>query len=1213
MAIIYGIIKSTCFGCVDAVVQAAVTGRSTSRIGGVSVPYGLISGGIMKVILSLFALLCVVSGAAPASAQDTVVDVSYSHRQIPNGEPPDQPEPWIVEGSVIATFSANNPIDLDTPDPTMVRIDARTFEHTFVWDWAGPKTVTFVDGAEIPVVVTAWPQPVLPFDPAVHDCPVVHIQTDSTSLWDPETGLYVWGNHANFDQRGEDWERPAVMDFYDASGVLQFSESIGLRINGQSSRWEDQKPLRFYFDGYGTSDQVVYDFFGGTPASFERLLARNGRYEDKMLGSNWAEAVFRDLGNLGSRGVFTAFYINGEYWGGYTLKERYDSKFVEHTHDLAADDYVLVKDDEPVHGDINEWYAFHASFSAPADYGSHAWFADKANRVDLVNYIDWLFINIFATSADNGLWWNVAQLKVGDGKWRYLMWDQDDVMYPENLNANYFRFYSAADEDEFWDWLPPTWWAHGWWEDTTPWYLMFNHLMHNSEFKALFKARVEELLAGPMSVSALIAQVDALVAEQQSEMARHESRWSDFDAEWYLEQAEIYRQFITDRHPIVTAQLADFMEHHRVPVELSAFSADGGDGRVDIVWRTESEEDNQGFVLYRSTGDPDAMAEVASYLTDPELVGQGTTSTPTGYVFTDDTVVNGQAYHYELHHVGIHSGETVHAWVEPAWPTGGGGLVVNEILAGNDNTVADEYGQYDDWFELHNGGDTAVSLDGLYVTDDLAQPTKHLLGGGLSIPPGGHLLLWADNETVQGPRHCAFKLSGSGEMLGLFAADGVTPIDTVTFGPQFDDHGYARYPDGGDWSYAWYASPEAPNGPYRHDLFLRINEVLADNVSIVSDEGDDYDPWLEIHNPLPVSVDMLGLALSEDALDPLAWSFPDVAIDPEGFLLVWGDDQSGQGPLHADFWLDAGGGFVGLYSSDGPSLIHSVTYAAQAPDTALALIPDGSSIWMVTGNPTPGAANESSDAPFVLYINEFLAANQAANQDEAGEYDDWCELYNPGPAAVQMGGLYLTDDLGNTTKWAFPDTVLPADGFLLVWCDEDPLDGPLHTNFKLGAGGEMIGLFGRLADGNPPLDIHVFGSQTDDVSSGRYPDGASVWQSFTTPTPGASNTTGVGVDEGPAGGRTRVALYPAHPNPASGSTILRFELPGDGATPVSLEVFDLRGRRVRRLVRDDVSPGPHVVTWDRRDDRGQLAAAGTYFCRLVAREQHVTQKILLMK
>jgi len=145
-------------------------------------------------------------------------------------------------------------------------------------------------------------------------------------------------------------------------------------------------------------------------------------------------------------------------------------------------------------------------------------------------------------------------------------------------------------------------------------------------------------------------------------------------------------------------------------------------------------------------------------------------------------------------------------------------------------------------------------------------------------------------------------------------------------------------------------------------------------------------------------------------------------------------------------------------------------------------------------------------APPAVLVNEFLADNESVNQDEAGEYDDWLELYNGSAVTVTLDEMYLTDHLDNPTKWQFPaGTTIPPGGYLLVWCDEDAGQGPLHAGFKLNRDGEEIGLFADDAHGNVPLDTIIFGPQQEDVSYGRQPDGADTWDFLDPPSPGASN------------------------------------------------------------------------------------------------------------
>ncbi|UCG58137.1 MAG: lamin tail domain-containing protein [Phycisphaerales bacterium] len=142
-----------------------------------------------------------------------------------------------------------------------------------------------------------------------------------------------------------------------------------------------------------------------------------------------------------------------------------------------------------------------------------------------------------------------------------------------------------------------------------------------------------------------------------------------------------------------------------------------------------------------------------------------------------------------------------------------------------------------------------------------------------------------------------------------------------------------------------------------------------------------------------------------------------------------------------------------------------------------------------------------------LVINEFLARNDLNNKDPQGEYEDWIEIYNAGEDAVDIGGMYLTDDLSEPTKWRIPvddpaATTLPPGGYLLIWADNDVTDPGLHAAFELSDTGDEIGLFDT--DGVTVLDSVTFGEQTPDVSYGRDPDAIAKLVTLS-PTPGASN------------------------------------------------------------------------------------------------------------
>lgn len=142
-----------------------------------------------------------------------------------------------------------------------------------------------------------------------------------------------------------------------------------------------------------------------------------------------------------------------------------------------------------------------------------------------------------------------------------------------------------------------------------------------------------------------------------------------------------------------------------------------------------------------------------------------------------------------------------------------------------------------------------------------------------------------------------------------------------------------------------------------------------------------------------------------------------------------------------------------------------------------------------------------------IKINEFLASNSNIIADENGQFDDWIELYNPTSQVVNIAGYYLSDDALNPTKYRIPTTStvasIPANGFLLIWADDQSFQGDLHTNFKLSATGDHLTLMH--SDGTTLLDSLTYTAQSQNVSFGRTMDGQLPWGFFTTPTPNSSN------------------------------------------------------------------------------------------------------------
>ncbi|MBU2650492.1 MAG: CotH kinase family protein [Bacteroidetes bacterium] len=206
-----------------------------------------------------------------------------------------------------------------------------------------------------------------------------------------------------------------------------------------------------------------------------------------------------------------------------------------------------------------------------------------------------------------------------------------------------------------------------------------------------------------------------------------------------------------------------------------------------------------------------------------------------------------------------------------------------------------------------------------------------------------------------------------------------------------------------------------------------------------------------------------------------------------------------------------------------------------------------------------------------LFINEFMASNATTIADEYGEFDDWVEIYNAGTEPVWLGNLFLTDNLENPDKWQFPDYTLAPDSYLLIWADDQPEQGPFHATYKLDKDGEQIGIFGPEEMGYPVIDSLSYGIQETDISYGRYPNAAMNWQTFNYPTPGYSNTSGLGLFEYP---KDQQLMF--YPNPASGDNIRLFQ-------NSDIRIYDYSGRLVSWRNKTDkveignLTPGMYII------------------------------------
>ena len=182
-----------------------------------------------------------------------------------------------------------------------------------------------------------------------HGMPVMSLAADSLALFDNETGIFVPGVHyddadsrhtGNYYQRGRQWEREINLEFYelDNTGVNQ---RCGVRTHGNASRWFQQKGMKLYARKEYGKKNFKHRFFEALPYKKFKHLTLHPFQCSVWLHSGAQEFITQNIAanlNVDALAVrqITVF-LNGEYWGIYTLEETPDERYLETRYHVDLD------------------------------------------------------------------------------------------------------------------------------------------------------------------------------------------------------------------------------------------------------------------------------------------------------------------------------------------------------------------------------------------------------------------------------------------------------------------------------------------------------------------------------------------------------------------------------------------------------------------------------------------------------------------------------------------------------------------------------------------------------------------------------------------------------------------------------------------------------------------------------------------------------------
>jgi hypothetical protein len=1017
----------------------------------------------------------------PTPGSDNNTEWTFSHQTCGNVE--FSLSPGYYHGSVVVSLSATGIADriVYTVNGDYPKDDAQVYTEPITITQSAVIRARCLSDSVYPGEVSSATY-FIDIEPA--DLPMVSLSTDIGNFYDNTYGFYCDGTNGEYTDCAEfpanwarDWERPLNFEYFTPDGQEQINQLIGSQIFGGCSRAMAIKSLSIYARKDYSTNELKYAFFADKNiAKYKSLVLRNSGSDvfASMLRDGFMQTLIKgrmDIDYMDYQPVLV--YLNGNYFGFLNLREKMNEHYLENNHGVNPDSVdIIEKFDNVVFGDDYYWQDL-LSYVYDHDLSDSLAFAGVKTMLDVDEFMNYFITNIYYENED----WPQANVKYWrerkeNAKWRALLFDTDFG----------FGLFHESGNTLVWALSTP--------ESSTK---IMVALLQNESYKNEFIQRFAAHINTTFSPNRVLLILDSLAGKIRPYIPRQVELYQlpYYTEYWEYQVGSVMVDFANSEPDRVRGWIKDYFGISGT-YSLSVNIENANEGVVKV---------NEVDVGAQYTGEhfndiPVRLTAVPKY----------------GYKFcgwTGDTVSS------EME-IFVNYSEDASLTANFCIADPISGIYINEFVADNESGLVDDFGENEDWIELYNSNIYAVNLAGLFLTDSAQYLTKFQMPFNnpdqTTIKPGGYLILWADNDCAQGSCHLPFKLNKGGESLFLSQMYGnqTSIIDSISYPRQFTDASYGRDPIRfSSWEYM-NPTPGSENIDVRIEN-VYINEFMASNSSVLMDEYNEYDDWIEIYNDNNYSVDIGGMFVTDSLGDNIKTRIPlsdpgSTIIPPKGFLLLWADDSVEQGILHCNFKLAGEGEQIGLVQPNGKNFIDSLTYPKLISDAPFGRSVDGIGKfgYMLA---TPGASNVQPVFDN-LYINEFMASNRLTLPDNKNEYDDWIEIYNNNDYPVNLGGLFLSDSAGNTgqcrVSTAHSDsTTVPAKGYLVLWADDSVSQGIRHLNFKLNSGGEQIVL--SQTNGRDIIDSVTFGAMLEDAPYGRLTDGGDEL-GYMIPTPGASNS-----------------------------------------------------------------------------------------------------------
>lgn len=408
--------------------------------------------------------------------------------------------------------------------------------------------------------------------------PIINFTTDDEKLFGYEKGLFTAGSqfdnwrlnnpnqisdayaNANYWASGSSSEIQVNLIYFE-NKELKINQDAGLRNNGNGTRYLRNRPFRIYAkEAYGRKN-FNHNFFSNYDYNkFKRLILRNSGQDTERtlfrdaLVHKLNEHLYAETQNYQPVSTF----VNGEYYGIFNLRERYDEKYFERVFGLEEDEIDYLENDGVVDLGDELFYNETIAFFTDVDLSTEEMFRTATQYVDEINVADYHIAGIFAANFDwpqnNNVFfrkrvnYNNNERLAHDGRWRWIIKDYDIAFdggegWIENTFSHNTLSHSIS--------------------NTLFDFQYTNHilkgLLTNVDYKNYFINRFSDLLNTSYKPSNVINLINRLQDVIRPEMPKHIARWKLIPSlESWESEVEKLRNFATERPTYQKQHLIDF-------------------------------------------------------------------------------------------------------------------------------------------------------------------------------------------------------------------------------------------------------------------------------------------------------------------------------------------------------------------------------------------------------------------------------------------------------------------------------------------------------------------------------------------------------------------------------------------------------------------------------------------------------------------------------